>query len=354
MRLIPEPTPEVRQHLSNVFERAKRKDLPLPPWIAVDEGGSSWYLEASRQRHDERRKTIIATPDEEALLIAHRLGFGGALRLPPSTPAAIQALEAALANNPPAIDVDLLSWCMARSSHAWLVCWRHSGFWRQQLGGQALCALLHQLAVSLEIVPTLLGFPALLVAERTAEEIEAAWELIAGGRLDVPAEGIEIMPFDPKECLSTGLWLEASRVLVAQDQNVAYHMAPRSIYALPQGRRVGRWSATDVRSGDDDLWTPQGPRGDGLLWRSSSGGEIVEVTSSDGVLAHDDTTVRLPGWLSKRLRRGAPNGVLVERMAAASRRSGTTLWIPNVDQEALDHLLRLGIPLWVDGPAVPE
>ncbi len=354
MKLFPEPAPEVRQHLESVFERASSKTLPMPPWIAVDNDDSSWYMLASRKPRAERAQAIVATSNEASLLIAHRLGIGGALRLPPSTPAATLALEAARTNPAPVIDIDLVSWCLTGNNQVWLVSWRNSGFWRQQLGGLALSAVLSEVAELLDIVPTILGFPALLVAGRSPDEIGAAWKQISRGRLDVPAEGIEILQVDPALCSSTGLWLEAARVLLGTAVHGVHEMKPRSIYALPQGRRVGRWSVSDIGTGEVDFWTPRVMSGEGLVWQNGRGAEIVEAASSEQVLAHDQSVVRLPGWVVKRLRRGAPNGVLLERLAAASQRSGVTLWVPNVDQDALEHLLRLGVPLWVDGPAVPE
>lgn len=349
MRLVPEPSPDVRRYLENVCERVCSGELPHPPWVAVDEGGDDWVLFAARQTRAERARAVVATSDENSLLIACRLGIGGAVLLPPSTPATEAALSAAASNSPRDVDVDLLSWCSVRGAASHLVTWNNVAFWRHQLGGPSLCELLRALADRLGLVPTMLGLPALLVPGSSAAEIESAWRDLIRGRCDVPSQGLRIVEFESDETSGANLWMEAARRLAGAGEGVAAGMSPLSIYELPQGRRVGHWSADS----GDGVWSPRRSPGGGLEWVNGES-TIVEAAESSALGNHGGGVVRVPGWLAARLRPGAPNGVLVERLAGAAKRRGMTLWVPNVDQPALDHLLRQQVSLWVDGPAVPD
>jgi hypothetical protein len=133
---------------------------------------------------------------------------------------------------------------------------------------------------------------------------------------------------------------------------------PQAVCELPSGRLQGRWSpsaGTEPVPAGSWLATPEDETEAGFRWRLGSEGEADrwagDVLESATV---GEEVARVPGWLAAEVGPGRPAGLLVERLATAARRARVPLWVPNVDREALQLLLRLPGTFWVDGSAVPQ
>jgi hypothetical protein len=236
------------------------------------------------------------------------------------------------------------------------VTWENIGFWRGQLGPRRLLGLLAELAADLEVPPALVPWPALLVAGRPrAEVVTAAGRWLDGkhlGPLEPPAV-VEIA--DAEDGLATAMQTLLS---LESESGVRKGSVPaQPVHVLPSGRRVGYWSSAPVEPRDTERWCAAPVPGERGAWlvRTTDGQtlRVPEVVSSVQVEAHPENVVRLPGWLSLAARPATPAGLLIERLLTVCRRSGVTLWVPNVDAGLLRHLLRLGGEVWVDGPTVP-
>jgi hypothetical protein len=133
----------------------------------------------------------------------------------------------------------------------------------------------------------------------------------------------------------------------------------KTVYELPQGRRVGWW-ARECGETPAGGWlaTPSEVSTEKCRWEiegEGGPGVVVEVLCATEVAeAGGAAAVRVPGWACGGLRSGAPAGLLVARLAEEAKRRGLPLWIPNLDDEGLRYALGLPGRLWVDGSAVPS
>jgi hypothetical protein len=303
---------------------------------------------------------VIAATSQEALAIAVQLGVGGALRLPPSTLEAGAALEAAARVGEAWVaDAGLADLAADWDQDMLVAGWINRQFWRCQLGEPEMTEWLAELARELEVLPAIVPWPALVLADRTEQEVQAAWDRVAAGRR-LTSEGIAVVKCRPKvgHC---GVAAMAVQCLLEQDLNGMAAgdtgTAPQPVFEIPRGNPVGFWapSAGTFEHGDGWLATPESANAVGFSW-------CLEDADGQRAAVHDvvDTgeivspAVRLPGWAGRDVGPGRPAGVLVEVLANASAREGIPLWVPNVSKEALGLLLRLPGVFWVDGPAAPS
>ena len=246
--MLPPPPPEIQGPLEHVLDSAIEMGAPPPPWVAVEDDDGRWVKEVAATDPLERSHLVLAARSEEALVTAIRLGVGGALRVPPSTPSATAALEAAAA--PAALwipDDRLADLAGATDGPPLAVGWRNRPFWRCQHGEAEMAARLVALAVELDSLPAVATWPVLVIADRTREEIGNAWNRIAK-RHGVVSEGLIIVPCEPlaPHC---GLAAAAVRALVMGETAAEGEQRIKSsqpVYELPSGRLIG-WSKAGGR-----------------------------------------------------------------------------------------------------------
>jgi hypothetical protein len=208
------------------------------------------------------------------------------------------------------------------------------------LGCRRITLALLRLAEVLAVPPVITSDLSLLVAGEVAAAVPAAWSDVASCGLEVPGE--------------------PPSVVAVRDQETATSPAPgpaspRPVYQLPEGRRVGAWWIEPVPS-ETEGWLAVPGAGPGSPWRLLASSSVEEIPEADSVAvlgAAERPVVRVPSWISADLRAGSPSASLIGRLAVEAERLGTVPWIPGVDPDALVVLLRSGVPLWVDGPAVP-
>ena len=350
--LLPEPGPEVAVPLRSVIGRASGAGAALPSFVAVDLGGDDWAALAARFGACERARAVIVAARDQSLVTAARLGIGGALPLPPSTPAAIAALEAAGGSVAHGVDIGPVELLAARSEHVLAVRFQNHRFWRMQLGEPALTRRLLELADELASPPAMVCPAVLLLADRSADEVEEAWNRVAAASPGRPGEGVRCSSVEGAD----GAELAAAAVATLTGGDEPGPASPRPVVELPSGARVGSW-ATAIPDSSEALWcaVPELERGR-VRWRLAGGDREVlveEVTTVEEVRSHS-VAVRFPGWLASTAAAGTPAGLLLTRLADAAARRGIPLWLPNVDRERLQLALRLGGTIWIDGPAVPE
>jgi hypothetical protein len=202
----------------------------------------------------------------------------------------------------------------------------------------------------------------LLVAGRSASDIlDAASEVASAAGLATVLQGVCVaVPGGGEGRLGLSARLDSvRRALADAARSAAPPVNALPVYELPSGRLVGWWAPQrlPVAPAEGFSAVPVGRSDSGLSWslRLAPGhSELVHDVTDSAAIDEGAQIVRLPGQLATSLRRGSPAGLLVERMARAAARRGATLWVPHVDGEGLQLLLRLGARLWVDGPAVPE
>jgi hypothetical protein len=359
IRLFPDVQPAVRAPLESVLGQALAVGSPPPAWVAIEDVHDAWIREAAAAPPGERVRGVFAARTEVGLVTAVRLGIGGGLPLPPSTRAATAALEAAAAAaGPPSPDPGLVDLLAAESSRLLAVGWARRDFWRNQIGEAEMVASLTDLAVELGELPAVVVWPALLIGARQEKEVIDAWGRVQARR-GTPSDGMEIVRVEG-ESGHGGTVAAAIRSLVVRDAQVdAGHepQAPRPVYELPSGRRVGWWSSSETGPVGDAEWTatPAQPTAAGFGWKLSRP-DGSESTLED-VLRSDDVgppAARLPGWVGIAIGPGRPAGLLLERVAAAAAERGVPLWVPNVGRAALNLVLRQPGTIWVDGPSAPS
>jgi hypothetical protein len=360
VRLLPSEPTAVAYGLDAVLENALAGGAREPSFVAVADSSGRWLAEAAVLEPRVRARGVIAAVEDRSFVAALRLGVGGALRLPPSTVAAGEALAAAAgAPVPPAgYDPGVAVALASESPSLSVVSLAGLAFWRRQLGDRVLTERLLALAGLLQLPAAVLPWPAMVIAA-AGPELEAAWARVcAEGAALAPSLAVHGVPgpVGPDEVVAT-----AYRVLAAAPDGLGAEAAisPQPVHELPSGRAVGCWS-TGAGEVPDDAWlaVPAPSDTDTTPWRLLGADDravIIEVLLADD-LDHvaGAAAVRIPGWVVADLRPGTPAGLLVARLAEAANRRGLPLWVPNVGSGGLRFLLGLPGTLWVDGPAVPR
>jgi len=347
--------------LDSVIAGALAGGAPEPPWVAADDGSGAWAAEVAARSGSERARGVVAVASAEAVAMAQRLGVGGALWLPPSYLAALDAFDAAGAAALPEFELDpAVVEALGTDAPIRIVSFADRGFWRVQLGDRALAVLLAELAAAVGAPPAILPWPALLLVDREAAGVsEAWWELASEIGGAVP--NLAVAPLTVSAMREKGMPDAAYEVLLqgSAEAGVAGLLGPYPVHELPLGRRVGWWAGDGgERPAGGWLATPSEVRAERCRWalEGEGGGRIVEEVLSAAEVAEAEgaAAVRIPGWACGGLRSGAPAGLLVARLADEAMRRGLPLWIPNVSEESLRFVLGLPGTLWVDGPAVPR
>lgn len=345
----PLPAPELRTVLEGLLASAAATGASAPPWLAVDDGTPYWIRTSLCRPPFERARAVAVVRDELGLSRAARLGFGGAVVLPASTPAMAAACRAA-AEAPAVVSVGE---CAAAPSllldlpgpHLLLMC-ASSGLWRRQLGLRRMGRRLAEAAATLEVAAARLPGPALLLAgpglAEVAERLDTS--LFRTIQLEVPIDDLSLL---------------ARLVEALAQERAAVGVQREPVFELPGGRRVGWWSAAPAEPPGGREWVawPEAEVPIGHAWRVRwpDGSErVLEDALPGAEPTGSEVAVRLPGWLTEDLRRGSPAGVLVELAARRAARLDLPLWVPQVEPPGLQLLLRLGARVWVDGPAAPE
>ena len=356
--LLPRPVDAIRKGLESVLASACANGAPSPPWVAVDDGSDRWVALVAARPRAERRVAAVAVSSDRALVTAHRLGIGGAFSLPPSTLAAFGALTVASAGSLPQAPASFENLGILEGRDPMhVVRVAASTFWCCQLGETALTALFAELASQLEIPPVILPWPALVTERLGVDAILGAWGDLRskhGG----PIPDLVVAPLQMNE--GTVLASVYAALLGAVDQTVpTTRIEPVPVTAISSGGPVGCWAThQDQSTGAGWMATPTEVTAARCRWRvqgEGMTGSVEDVVTTDELnAARDALAVRVPGWLTDHLRPGTPAFLLLSNLAEGAARRGIPLWVPNVDAEALQMVLRLPGVLWVDGPAVPR
>ena len=346
----------VRKGLESAIEGALAGGAKPPSWIAVDDETQEWLRLASASTAAERARGVLAAARDESLVDALRLGIGGALRLPPSTPAAEAALMAAEAAPQPTVrwSPEVVEIMGAVAGEMLVVSFADTGFWRRQLGDGELVADLNRLAEVLETPPAIVPWPALVVAGCSPERISVAWE---GLRTEDsgPCRGLIV-----REVVIEGKNTLASvyAALLDSSGGAPVESVAQPVHELPSGRVVGSWAIGSVEKQSSGWLAVPCAEGRSGAWELHGEGGMTMVeevlTQAEVRRAGDVAALRVPGWATGEIRAGSPAGLLVTALAGLAARSNRPLWIPNANSEALHFALRLPGTVWVDGPAVPS
>ena len=350
----------LRGGLDSVISGALAGGAPEPSWVAADDGYGAWVAEVAGRPAAQRMRGVVAAASADALAMAQRLGVGGAMWLPPSSLAAIEAFEAAASTAPPAFEFDsAVVGTFGTDAPIQIVSFSDRDFWRVQLGERALAVLLAELAGVVGAPAAILPWPALLLSDQLSVGVSEAWRELAsssGGAVPrLVATDLTVGAMG-----EGGVLQAAYKALVdgLLEVEAAGSIGPQSVHELPQGRRVGRWTRTEEEAPSEGWlaahsevgtercrWELEGEGGPRIVEEVLS---AAEVADSEGVAA-----VRVPGWASVGLRSGSPAGLMVTCLAEEAKRRGLPLWIPNLGEESLRFVLGLPGTLWVDGAAVP-
>ncbi len=360
MELLGRLPEALRGGLDSVISGALSGGAPEPSWVAADDGYGVWVAEVAERPAAQRAAGVVAAASADAVAMAQRLGVGGAMWLPPSSLATIEAFKAAAAAAPPALEFDpAVLEALGAEAPVRIVSFADREFWRVQLGERALAVLLKELAAAIGAPAAILPWPALLLSSRLPAGVSEAWRESASS-IGGAVPGLIITELTVGAMREGGMLQAAYRALVggASEAEVAGSIGPHPVHELPQGRRVGWWTwkedqarfegwlAAPAEAGEDRYrWDLEGESEQGIVKEVLSATEVAET---EGTAA-----VRVPGWACRGLRPGVPAGLLVTRLAEAAARRGLPLWIPNLDDEGLRFVLGLPGRLWVDGPAVP-
>lgn len=366
--LLGSPPPALEGSLHATLARALEDGAPAPPWIAVEGEDGGWLEELLSQPVLLRRRGVAAVRTERGLVAALRAEVGGAVWIPPSSPTMAEATAAAAGRAAPpkrlSAGAAAILRCASPGKDWLLVGFRHGDMWRHQLGEGVLEGMLGRLAEALGEEPLIIEWPALVVRGDRWKKIRKAWRELA----ETPA---------PDHGLSVTRWPSAGhdvseselKKLLEEDANGGDEDGPEPtrvhpVYDLPSGRFLGRWSMGTAAEGSPPggegwlatavvldsgrmRWRIEAPRGERL--------QLAEVLASREIESMEEGTAaaRIPGWAVADLRPGAPGRLLLERLARAAEIRGIPLWVPNLDDERLREVLRIGGRFWVDGPAVP-
>jgi len=360
MELLGRLPKALRGGLDSVIAGALAGGAPKPSWVVVDDGDRAWVAEVAGRPAAQRVRGVVAAASADAVAMAQRLGVGGAMWLPPSSLAAMEAFEAAAAAAPPALEFDpAVVETLGTDTAIRIVSFADRGFWRVQLSDRALAVLLTELAFAVGAPAAIVPWPALLLSDRLSVAVSEAWrELASSSGGAVPgliATGLTVGPMG-----EGGVLQGAYRALVDGVLKVeaAGSIGPQPVYELPQGRRVGWWTwEEDQAPSEGWLAAPAEVGKDRCRWEledEGTPGIVEEVLSATEVAEVEGAAaIRAPGWACGGLRPGTPAGLLVTRLAEEAARRGLPLWIPNLDDDGLRFVLGLPGTLWVDGPAVP-
>ena len=360
MELLGRLPETLRGGLDSVISGALASGAPEPSWVATDDGSGDWVSEVAGRSGAQRARGVVAGASADAVAMAQRLGIGGAMWLPPSSLAAMEAFEAAAAAALPALDFDpAVVEALGADAAIRILTFGDRGFWRVQLGDRALAVLLAELAGVVGAPAAILPWPALLLSDQLSVGVSEAWrEAASSSGRAVP--GLIATELTVGGMGKGGVLQAAYKALVdgASEVEAAGSIGPQPVYELPQGRRVGWWNRTEEEAPAEGWlaaptevgtercrWELEGEGGPGVVEEVLSATEVAE---SEGAAA-----VRVPGWACRGLRPGTPAGLLVTRLAEETARRGLPLWIPNLNDEGLRFVLGLPGTLWVDGSAVP-
>lgn len=358
VRLLPPTQEHGGLGLHEVLAGALDHGADEPAWIAVDDGSRQWLPLVAACPASERRNGVLLASDDAALLAAHRLGVGGAAIMPVSTPGLVDAFGAASNESPAPICVETgVTELFDRVSDLKVVSFSNRAFWRAQLGDRILSRLLAELAIGLRTPPAVLPWPALIVADRSHNDIAEAWKPLAAGA-GRPANDLVVSEVAPG---NRGVAAAVYTTLLEKVEHIraVKTVSVEPIYELPSGRRIGWW-ASEAGPKQPEGWvaTPAEIVGSRCRWQLEGGPkkstveDVFEGAEIEGL--RGAAAVRVPGLLTANLHPGTPAGLLVQRLADAAARLGSPIWVPNVDTEALRFALRLPGTVWVDGPAVPR
>jgi hypothetical protein len=365
--LLPSEESAAGRTVASVLETVATGGIELPPLVVVDDRAGEWRRLVVSRPDDERRRSVVAVSSTASLVDAVRLGFGGALWLPPSTPSLEAACEAAAAsgegNLAPTVPNEVLEMVSSRATELRVVTWMPRAFWDRQVGATALVVWLKAVAEELEVVPAVAPWPALVVADRSETEIVAACRAAVddrGALAGVEPTIVDVSEAagspDPRATLEAEL---AATDAEAQDATGGTGMA-KPVHELPHGGRVGWWAPHPPASTPETGWlaTPSAPTQLGYRWEMNVGsnetGFVADATTIEPDADRSPPALRVPGWIASGVRRGSPAGLLVEGMARHPARAGRPLWVPNVGVDSVRFLLSLPGPIWVDGPGVPK
>jgi len=358
--MLPEPGPAVAEPMRAALGEAFSEGALEPTFVAVATDEGEWRRASVARSRGDRCRAVLATSSNLGLADGIALSFGGAVCLPPSTAAVIEALAAAAAAPPaiPLADAVVVETVVGSAGEVIAVSVKDRWLWRTQLGDRRIEILLQSLASSIDVPPLLLPGPMMIAPGTDDVALRKAW---SDTREKIPvARDIELIATKlpiTEETTDTvaGAWQAICRL---QEGDAPRSADSRPVYELPSGRRVGWWSAAPRNAKVAGEWAahPVGVGGRGCRWVLRRDGESgFEV---DDVIVPEDVTagpvVRVAGWIADRPTVGSPSGLLLTHLASAAARVGAPLWVPNVDGPDLRFLQRLRTTVWVDGPAVPE
>jgi hypothetical protein len=362
MELLGRLPDALRGGLDNVIAGALAGGAPEPSWVAADDGSGAWVAEVAGRPAAQRVRGVVAAASADALVTAQRLAVGGAMWLPPSSLAAIEAFGAAGAAATPEFEFDpAVVETLGTNVPIRIVSFGDREFWRVQLGDRALAALLAELAAVVGAPAAILPWPALLVSDRLGVGASDAWQELASRRGGAVPDLI-VTPLTVSAMGEVGMVLDAAYTALLEGVSQAEatgSISLQPVHELPQGCRVGWWArecgetpaggwlaTPSEMSAERSRWALSGEGGAGTVEEVLRATEVAEAGSA--------ASVRVPGWACGGLRSGTPAGLLVARLAEEAKRRGLPLWIPNLDDEGLRFALGLPGRLWVDGPAVPD
>ncbi len=357
--LIPSPADALGRSLASVYDRLPvglRDEVAV---LYVDDGSDLWLRHALNAAIRDRRRSVLAAASLHAVATALRLGIGGAVLQPVSTPALTQACEAAAAPErrsvSDTVDDRALDTLVATAATLTAVGWFPHHFWMPLIGRRSAVDELHRLATELDWRCVVAGPPMLLGADRDPERARRDIESLPVGSLPVARS------LDLTSCLRDGEPLAAIAAAVAAtaaEPSAAGEKA-RAVLDLPTGRCVGHWSPDAASRGTGGGWwaTPMAIAGDGHRWRLTGIErreiEVVDALIDEAASDGPSPLLRVPGWVGSEIGCGRPAGLLIERMASTPTRLNRPLWVSNVDEAGVRWLLSLPGPIWVDGPGVP-
>jgi len=357
--MLPEPGAAVAEPMSAALGEAISGGAAEPSFVAVATDVGAWRRASVARSRGDRCRAVLATSSNLGLADGIALAFGGAVYLPPSTAAVIEALEAAAGAPPipPLADAAVVETIFGSAGEVIAVSVENGWLWRSQLGDRRLEILLQSLASGIDAPVLLLPGPVLIVPMTDDVTLRKAWDDTCE---EFPvARGIELKNAKLAITKAKDIVLEAGQAMCRrQEADAPRSVVSRPVYELPSGRRVGWWSMNprETRIGGEWEAHPTAVSGRGCRWVLHRDGEAdLEV---DDVIVPEDVAagpaVRVAGWIADRPTVGSPSGLLLTRLATAAARVGLPLWVPNVDGPGLRFLQRLGTTVWVDGPAVPE